>query len=71
MSAARRSYLRAQQAAAGFDERLTPHLMDKQARWQAQFGNEFDFWLPTAPEMRELSDRVRAVSQQRLDQLSK
>jgi hypothetical protein len=68
--AARRSYLRAQQAAARFDESLTPHLMDKKARWQAQFG-DFDFWLPNAPEMKELSDRIRVVSQQRLDQLSR
>src|SRR6185436_9908681 len=30
--AARRFYLLAQQAAAGFDESLAPHLMDKQAR---------------------------------------
>jgi hypothetical protein len=69
--AARRFYLRAQQAAAGVDESLTPHLMDKQARWQAQFGRDFDFWLPNASEMKELSDRVRMVSQQRLDQLSR
>jgi hypothetical protein len=71
MPAARRFYLRAQQAAAGFDEVLTPRLVDKQARWQAQFGRDFDFWLPNASEMKELSDRVRAVSQQRLDQLSR
>lgn len=71
MSAARRFYLRAQQAAAGFDERLVPHLIDKQARWQAQFGKDFDFWLPNASEMKELSDRIRAVSQQRLDQMSR
>ena len=69
--AARRFYLRAQQAAVGFDEELTPHLVDKQARWQAQFGRDFDFWLPNASEMKTLSDRVRAVSQQRLDQLSR
>jgi hypothetical protein len=69
--AARRSYLRAQQAAVEFDEVLTPRMMDKQARWQAQFGRDFDFWLPNASEMKELSDRVRAVSQQRLDQLSR
>jgi hypothetical protein len=67
---ARRFYLRAQQAAVEFDEGLTPHLVDKQAQWQAQFGRDFDFWLPTASEMKVLSDRVRAVSQQRLDQLS-
>ena len=71
MPAARRFYLRAQQAAVGFDEGLTPHLVDKQARWQAQFGRDFDFWLPHASEMKTLSDRVRAVSQQRLDQLSR
>jgi hypothetical protein len=71
LPAARRFYLRAQQAAARFDESLTPHLMDKQARWQAQFGRDFDFWLPHASEMKELSDRVRTVSQQRLDQLSR
>ena len=68
---ARRFYLRAQQAAVGFDEGLTPHLVDKHARWQAQFGTDFDFWLPDPPEMKILSDRIRAVSQQRLDQLSK
>ena len=71
MPAARRFYLRAQQAAVRFDEGLTPHLVDKQARWQAQFGSDFDFWLPNASEMKTLSDRVRAVSQQRLDQLSR
>jgi hypothetical protein len=71
MPAARRFYLRAQQAAVGFDEGLTPHLVGKQARWQAQFGRDFDFWLPHASEMKTLSDRVRAVSQQRLDQLSR
>lgn len=70
MPAARRFYLRAQQAAVGFDEVLTPRMMDRQARWQAQFG-DFDFWLPNAPEMKILSDRIRAVSQQRLDQLSR
>ena len=69
--AARRFYLRAQQASVGFDELLTPRLMDRQARWQAQFGKDFDFWLPNASEMKELSDRIRAVSQQRLDQLSR
>ena len=71
LPAARRFYLRAQQAAVGFDELLTPRLMDRQARWQAQFGKDFDFWLPNASEMKELSDRIRAVSQQRLDQLSR
>jgi len=71
MPAARRFYLRAQQAAVGFDEVLTPRLVDRQARWQAQFGRDFDFWLPNASEMKELSDRIRAVSQQRLDQLSR
>jgi hypothetical protein len=69
--AARRFYLRAQQAAAGFDEVLTPRLVGRQARWQAQFGEDFDFWLPTEPEMKVLSDRIRSVSQQRLDQLSR
>jgi hypothetical protein len=71
MAAARRFYLRAQQVAVGFDELLTPRLMERQARWQAQFGKDFDFWLPNASEMKELSDRIRAVSQQRLDQLSR
>ena len=71
MPTARRFYLRAQQAAVGFDEGLTPHLVDKHARWQSQFGRDFDFWLPGASEMRKLSDRIRAVSQQRLDQLSR
>ena len=51
MPAARRFYLRAQQAAVAFDEGLTPRLVDRQARWQAQFGRDFDFWLPNAPEM--------------------
>jgi hypothetical protein len=69
--AARRFYLRAQQAAVAFDEQLTPHLVDKQARWQAQFGKDFDFWLPNESEMQVLPDRIRAVSQQRLDQLSR
>jgi hypothetical protein len=71
MPAARRFYLRAQQAAVGFDEVLTPRLVDRQARWQAQFGKDFDFWLPNASEMKILPDRIRAVSQQRLDQLSR
>jgi len=71
MPAARRFYLRAQQAAVGFDEVLTPRLVDRQARWQAQFGGDFDFWLPNASEMKKLPDRIRAVSQQRLDQLSR
>lgn len=71
MPAARRFYLRAQQAAVGFDEVLTPQLVDRQARWQAQFGRDFDFWLPNASEMKKLPDRIRAVSQQRLDQLSR
>jgi hypothetical protein len=71
MPAARRFYLRAQQAAVRFDEVLTPRLVDRQARWQAQFGKDFDFWLPNASEMKILPDRIRAVSQRRLDQLSK
>ena len=71
MPAARRFYLRAQQAAVGFDEVLTPRLVDRQARWQAQFGRDFDFWLPDASEMKQLTDRIRAVSQQRIDQLSR
>jgi hypothetical protein len=72
MEAARRFYLRAQQAAAAFDEVLTPRLVDKQARWQAQFGTDFDFWLPkNVSDVKILPDRIRAVSQQRLDQLPK
>lgn len=71
MPAARRYYLRAQQAAVAFDEGLTPRLMARQARWQAQFDRDFDFWLPKASEMKELSDRIRTVSQQRLDQISR
>lgn len=71
LPAARRFYLRAQQAAAGFDEVLTPRMMARQARWQAQFGRDFDFWFPNASEMKILPDRIRAVSQQRLDQLSR
>lgn len=71
MPAARRFYLRAQQAAVGFDEVLTPRLVDREARWQAQFGRDFDFWFPNASEMKILPDRIRAVSQQRLDQLSR
>ena len=71
MPAARRFYLRAQQAAVGFDEVLTPRLVDRQARWQAQFGRDFDFWFPNASDMKILPDRIRAVSQQRLDQLSR
>ena len=72
MPAARRFYLRAQQAAVAFDEVLTPQLVDRQARWQAQFGRDFDFWLPkNASEVKILPDRIRAVSQQRLDQLSR
>jgi hypothetical protein len=67
--AARRFYLRAQQAAVGFDEVLTPRLVDRQARWQAQFGRDFDFWFPKASEMKKLPDQIRTVSQQRLDQL--
>ena len=69
--AARRFYLRAQQAAAGFDEVMTPWMMARQARWKAQYGRDFDFWFPTASEMKILPDRIRAVSQQRLDQLSR
>ena len=69
--AARRFYLRAQQAAVRFDEVLTPRLVDRQARWQAQFGRDFDFWFPNASEMKILPDRIRAVSQQRLDQLTR
>jgi hypothetical protein len=72
LPAARRSYLRAQQAAVAFDQVLTPRLVDKQARWQAQFGRDFDFWLPkNASAVKILPDRIRAVSQQRLDQLSR
>ena len=71
MPAARRFYLRAQQAAVRFDEVLRPRLVDRQARWQAQFGRDFDFWLPNASEMKLLPDRILAVSQQRLDQLSR
>ena len=71
MPAARRYYLRAQQAAVGFDEVMTPRMMARQARWQAQFGRDFDFWFPNASEMKLLPDRIRAVSQQRLDQLSR
>ena len=71
LPAARRFYLRAQLAAVGLDESLAPRMMAKKARWQAQFGEDFDFWLPNASEMKELSDRIRAVSQQRLDQLSR
>jgi hypothetical protein len=69
LPAALRFYLRAQQAAAGFDEVLTPRLVDRQVRWQAQFGRDFDFWFPNASEMKKLPDWIRAVSQQRLDQL--
>jgi hypothetical protein len=69
--AARRFYLRAQQAAVAVDEVLAPNLADKQARWQARFGTDFDFWLPNASEMKILPDRIRVVSQQRLDQLSR
>jgi hypothetical protein len=69
--AARRFYLRAQQAAAGFDEVLTPQLVDREARWQSQFGKDFDFWFPHMSEMKQLPDRIRVVSQQRLDQLSR
>lgn len=69
---AQRYYLRAQQAAVAFDEVLAPKLVAKQARWQAQFGSDFDFWLPKdASEVRILPDRIRAVSQERLDQLSR
>jgi hypothetical protein len=71
LSAARRFYLRAQQAAVGFDEVLAPRLADRQARWQAQFGRDFDFWFPDASGMKELPVRIRTVSQQRLDQLSR
>jgi hypothetical protein len=71
MPAARRFYLRAQQAAVGFDEVLTPRMIDRQARWQAQFGRDFDFWFPNTSEMKILPDQIRAVSQQRLDQLSR
>lgn len=71
LPAARRFYLRAQQAAVGFDEVLTPRLVDRQARWQTQFGRDFDFWFPDASQMKILPDRIRAVSQQRLDQLSR
>jgi hypothetical protein len=67
--AARHFYLRAQQAAVGLDEELTPRMMNRQARWQAQFGKDFDFWFPNASEMKELADRIREVSQQRLDEL--
>jgi hypothetical protein len=70
MPAARRLYLRAQLAAVGLDESLAPRMMARQARWQAQFGKDFDFWILDASEMKELSDRIRAVSQRRLDQLS-
>ena len=70
MPAARRFYLRAQQAAASFDEVLTPRIVDRQARWHAQYG-DFDFWFPDASQMKILPDRIRAVSQQRLDQLSR
>jgi hypothetical protein len=69
--AARRFYLRAQQAAVRFDEVLTPQMVDRQARWQAQFGKDFDFWFPDRSDMKKLPDRIRAVSQQRLDQLSR
>ena len=68
---ARRFYLRAQQAAVGFDEVLTPQLVNRQARWQAQFGKDFDFWFPDASQMKTLPDRIRVVSQQRLDELSR
>ena len=71
MPAARRFYLRAQQAAAGFDEVLTPRLVDRQARWQAQFGSDFDFWFPDASQMKRLPAQIRVVSQQRLDQLAR
>ena len=71
LPAARRFYLRAQQAAVRFDEVLTPQLVDRQARWQAQFGRDFDFWFPNPSEMKKLPDGIRAVSQQRLDQLSR
>src|SRR5690242_2663999 len=36
--AARGFYVRAQQAARGLDESLTPRTVAKQARWQSQFG---------------------------------
>jgi hypothetical protein len=34
-------------------------------------GRDFDFWVANASEMKQLADRIRAVSQLRLDQLSK
>ena len=71
VTSARRFYLRAQQAAVVFDEVLTPRMVDRQARWQAQFGSDFDFWFPDASQMKQLPDRIRTVSQQRLDQLSR
>ena len=70
-AAARRFYLRAQEAAVRLDEVLTPRLVDRQARWQAQFGKDFDFWLPKDSDMKKLPDRIRMVSQLRLDQLSR
>lgn len=71
LPAARRFYLRAQEAAIGFDEVMTPRMMNRQAQWQAQFGRDFDFWFPNTSEMKKLPDRIRVVSQQRLDQLSR
>lgn len=71
MPGARRSYLRAQEAATRFDETLLPHLVNKQLRWQEQFGRGYDFWLPNEADMKKLPDRIRTVSQERLDQLSR
>ena len=68
---ARRLYKRAQEAATYFDEVLTQQLLAQQVSWQSRWGVEFTGWLPNTSDMRRLPDLIKAVSQQRLDQLPK
>ena len=72
IEAARRLYQRAQAAAVRFDQELTKRLLVNEARWQSEFGPDFEpSWLPPTADMRRLPDLIRSVSQQRLDQLEK
>ena len=70
LDAARRLYRRAQEAATAFDELLSQEVLSQQERWQAQSGFDLAPWTPSIGHLRKLPDLVRAVANQRLQQLT-
>jgi len=69
VEAARRIYGRAQEAAKVFDEQLSHDVELQQERWQSRYGLETAKWAPPIGQIRRLPDLVRAVAQQRLNQI--